>query len=794
MARLAFASKAEVLETLRPVVTASVVPRLERYAVSAWTQGPDAILADIAGKFPGQRLAVRSSAASEDTSTSSRAGEFHSELDVPVEDPARLRQAVEAVVAAMPVPQSGGENQFFVQEFVANVKLSGVLFTRDQDTFAPYLVVNYDDSSTRTDTVTSGASNDLSTAILHRGTPPRDPALSSLVAAADELEQLFGCDRLDIEFAVTQDGVVHILQVRPLADKACSPPAGPDDAALANHLRKARKKLAKLMSAHPHLAGNTTYFGVMPDWNPAEIIGVRPRKLALSLYRELVMDRVWAHQRFNYGYRDVRSVPLMVTFLGVPFIDIRASFNSFVPHSLPDSIADKLVNHYLSQLHNRPELHDKIEFDIVFSCSFLGLSDRLHKLQEQGFSADEIQGIRHALLELTNRIIAPDTGLFDRDMEQISVLEQRYAAVAESDMGTIDKIYWLVEDCKRYGTLPFAGIARSGFVAMQLLRSFVAEGIITRFEFDGFLNSLSTVSKCMTRDIAALHRGELDKAAFLGTYGHLRPGTYDILSPRYDENFTVYFQTNEPGCADRAAIARHSDDTFALPASTMRTLDALLGKNGFQASAAEVLKFIKRAIEGREQAKFVFSRNLSRVLVLVEEMGRRFGFAKEELAYLDIRTILGLYADLDHRDLADILGTDIATNKAYFNLTSNVRLPHLILAPDDVYAFDLPAGQPNYVTMGRVEADIVLEHNFSRGLKGRIVFIQSADPGYDWIFAKGPAGLVTMYGGANSHMAIRCAELGLPAVIGAGEANFTAWAQATRLEIACPEQKVRVVR
>ena len=37
----------------------------------------------------------------------------------------------------------------------------------------------------------------------------------------------------------------------------------------------------------------------------------------------------------------------------------------------------------------------------------------------------------------------------------------------------VQKIYWLVEDCKRYGTLPFAGLARAGFVAKQLLDSFV---------------------------------------------------------------------------------------------------------------------------------------------------------------------------------------------------------------------------------------------------------------------------------------------------------------------------------
>jgi phosphoenolpyruvate-protein kinase (PTS system EI component) len=57
-------------------------------------------------------------------------------------------------------------------------------------------------------------------------------------------------------------------------------------------------------------------------------------------------------------------------------------------------------------------------------------------------------------------------------------------------------------------------------------------------------------------------------------------------------------------------------------------------------------------------------------------------------------------------------------------------------------------------------------------LKNKIVCIISADPGYDYIFSKKIKGLVTMFGGVNSHMAIRCSELGIPAAIGVGERVF----------------------
>ena len=73
---------------------------------------------------------------------------------------------------------------------------------------------------------------------------------------------------------------------------------------------------------------------------------------------------------------------------------------------------------------------------------------------------------------------------------------------------------------------------------------------------------------------------------------------------------------------------------------------------------------------------------------------------------------------------------------------------------------------------------------------GKIVFIQSADPGYDFVFSKNIAGLVTEFGGANSHMAIRCAELGIPAVIGVGESRYCEWSRWSMLEVDCVKRQV----
>jgi glutamine kinase len=79
-------------------------------------------------------------------------------------------------------------------------------------------------------------------------------------------------------------------------------------------------------------------------------------------------------------------------------------------------------------------------------------------------------------------------------------------------------------------------------------------------------------------------------------------------------------------------------------------------------------------------------------------------------------------------------------------------------------------------------------------LSGKIVLLQQADPGYDWLFGENIAGLITQYGGANSHMAIRAAEMGLPAAIGVGEKLYDTLLIATTLELDCLGQTIRIVQ
>ncbi len=785
MGGIRFGTKAETLENLRRSLTFARVKPSETFTHAEWKRDAGGVMARIAQKFPEQILFVRSSAVGEDGVESSHAGEFDSVGGVPSGDEKLLCAAVGSVFASY--GRDNPSDQCFVQEHIQFIKMAGVIFTRSKDTLAPYYVINYDETGSH-DSVTSGAAGNLKTYYRFRGSPNEGLSydLRKIVSAAEEIETLFGNDSLDIEFAITEDDELFILQVRPIVKNGKA--AVCTDERMKDYLTKIHFKLRKLNAPHPGLFGKKALYSIMTDWNPAEMIGVRPRALALSLYKELITDNVWAYQRRSYGYRDMRSFPLLVSFLGCPYIDVRASFNSFVPAELDPALAGKLVDYYLEQLAQSPADHDKVEFNILFSCYYLNVAQKLKRLLNFGFSELEVDRIKFALLSLTNRIVGGEDETFHDDLRRVETLEARYAEVMASELPTIDKIYWLVEDCKRYGTLPFAGLARAGFIAVQFLRSMVELRIISQDEMSRFMNSLNTVAKQLANDTQKFFTGELPKEEFMARYGHLRPGTYDILSKRYDEAPELYFQ-DAP-----AQAAAHEGAAFELLPAQTEKLRKLLVENGIRVDVPEFMRFLAKAIEGREYGKFVFTKNLSTILVLVEKLGNRCGVSREEMSHVSIKTILEMYSKLEHHDVKDVLETDIARNKESNLVAQSIELPQLITSENDIYDFLTTHVEPNYITREEVTNIVVVEEDFPNvELNGRIAFIRSADPGYDWVFSRNIAGLVTMYGGVNSHMAIRCAELKIPAVIGCGEQNFSKWSRAKTLQIDCANRKVVVV-
>ena len=85
----------------------------------------------------------------------------------------------------------------------------------------------------------------------------------------------------------------------------------------------------------------------MADWNPIEMLGDKPSKLASSLYSELITDKIWSLSRQKYGYKKEKPKRLMYMFYGSPYINLRTDLRSFLPEGLDIKIENKLINEYL---------------------------------------------------------------------------------------------------------------------------------------------------------------------------------------------------------------------------------------------------------------------------------------------------------------------------------------------------------------------------------------------------------------------------------------------------------------
>ena len=776
-----FSSKAKTLEALYGVLEHSLVLPVYSFFVKEYEAGPSAILDQVRTRLLSDAVVVRSSAKNEDNQLTSNAGHFLSVLNVEVDSDQKLSKAIEDVISSF---DGDGSDEVFVQPMLLDIAISGVVFTADIDTSSPYYIINYDETGDSS-AVTSGSDGQFKTFIHLKGAliDSQHHEMRRLIEGVKEIEDLFDNDKLDIEFAITEKGDIYIFQVRPIVTVNKEQLGNIE---LKESLNKVHKKIKKLGSPHPNLLGSRTIFGVMPDWNPAEILGLKPKPLALSLYKELITDSIWAFQRSNYGYRNMRSHPLLISFMGIPYVDVRVDFNSFVPNTLKTETARKLVEHYLDKLIEIPSYHDKVEFEIVHSCFYFNLREKLFALEQDGFSSGEVKEIEKSLLDLTNKVVHPVDGLYKQDIVKLEKLDKKYHEVVNSDLALIDKIYWLIEDCKRYGTLPFAGIARASFIATQVLRSIIDLGILSKEEYNNLLNSFTTITTEFKEDLKKYSLNQIDKCVFLKKYGHLRPGTYDILSKRYDEDFDSYFSELEIGEAQT--------NTFELSEDQRVKIKDELINSGLEVTVDELFQFFRETIEGREYSKYLFTRSLSEVLKLIETLGTKANLTREDMSFVDIKTILSLYSTIDHRDLSFVFGAEVEKNKNSFQYTKAVKLPSLILSAEDIYSFFLQDEEPSFVTLKSVKSKVLNEEDFdSEELEGAIICIQSADPGYDYLFSRKIGGLITQFGGANSHMAVRCAELGIPAVIGAGEKNFLHWSSANRIELNAESKSVKVI-
>jgi phosphohistidine swiveling domain-containing protein len=356
------------------------------------------------------------------------------------------------------------------------------------------------------------------------------------------------------------------------------------------------------------------------------------------------------------------------------------------------------------------------------------------------------------------------------------------------------QIHYLLNDCETLGLVPFSVLARYAFIAVALVQSLGQVGLFTDEECEAIFRSIPTIATQMSKDLARLGSGQMTKAEFLQLYGHLRPSSYDITSPSYA--FAPELYLTGQGFSTKGSVEAGPSLLDELFESRQGAIDQLLTKLGFQARTKHLREFVRRAIPGREWAKFEFMKNTNAALELTAAFGEQLGISHEEMSFLPVERILHGVTDSATAAMEAQLEREIGFAMKRWQLTCSIRLPHLVTSSKDVDSFHVEEWSPNFVSRQRVIAPPVILDDMSGtdGLDGKIVLVRAADPGYDWIFGHAIAGLVTQYGGVASHMAIRAAEFGLPAAIGCGELIFERLRHSRLLELDCANKRINPVQ
>ncbi|GAU09380.1 PEP/pyruvate-binding domain-containing protein [Desulfoplanes formicivorans] len=789
-----FSSKAETLKKIKELSKSINIPKFIFFNMKEWREKHEAIIDRISSLFQGELIAIRSSATCEDGAKNSFAGAFTSILNVDSNNRYYLRDAVDTVFKSY--PDQHVDNQVLIQEMVRDVDVSGVILTRCVDDGSPYYVLNYDDETGDTESITGGKGVHKTVLVYRNYTPEYCDSnrVLQMLELAKCIESLCGLIPLDIEFALDKKGVMHLLQVRRVSTAGVWHPD--TEHRVSRTIPHMERFISDLSNRRKTLFGDYTLFGNMSDWNPAELIGVIPSPLAASLFRALISAHAWSESRAQMGYRRIPHTELMVLIGGHAYIDIRASFNSFLPEGIPNKIGEKLVAAWLQRLADNPSLHDKVEFDVLHTVLDFEFEKNFSQRYSEILNNSEKKIYKDLLRTLTNKVLDTSrNGSLNKALAKIEKLSafqspEYLEFQTSSPTALISHIQALLEDCLYYGTIPFSIIARHAFIAETFLRSAISRCALTEKRVAEFKSSFRTIMGDLSRDIQRVCQGQIDVDAFQEQYGHLRPGTFDIMSPCYRDRTDLF-----DNCMYFENKNVHAN--FILSDIEKKYINNLLREIGVTFIDSEsFFEYAKIAIQGREYAKFIFSRNLSAILESIADWGCFYGLGREDLSLLSICDIL----DTCHNSIRGKITTELMYKVDHARIDQSLarvfKLSYLVRGVRDIHVVPIHRSEPNFITQKQIERPIVFLSPTTldgTSINNCIVCIENADPGFDWIFTKGIAGLITKYGGANSHMAIRCAELQLPAAIGCGEELFQRLKQARKIDLNCGSKTIRTI-
>ena len=651
---------------------------------------------------------IRSSFVTEDLEGASNAGAF---LSVKCDE--LSIESIEKVFSSNPRPDF--KDEVFVQPFLSEMKKIGVLATRYPS--APtQAVIEYTEVASSGNEVTSGTGD---TRVFYRfrdlDVPLSfdDPDLENLYQLALRMENQFCHRPLDVEFAVDSVGQLKILQVRPI----------PLPADAESRIPQIKRMLGDIGSFSGNKTDLPQVWSRMTDWNPAEILGNHPSPLAISLYEELLCRSQWSEQRGRLGYSRPSSPALLHTFCGQPYVDVRKSLYSFLPEALDSDLKNRILNAQLDIIQSNPKWHDRVEFDVSLTSSplFPEMSGTLSRIAT-GLSEESKKKWLQELEVIHRNLCVEAAQLYD----SISSMDpfQTDLAGCWSDLQKTAKQFVIASRC--------------GFVAISRLQE---------------LEKKSGLSHLVSRFAGAAAHQSIDDwyRCFRDTHGE----------PPFLRSFSLEWKS--PGQKWEMDPAREKRNDRDIEMN--ETCGEFLSRT--ELISKQELEFCFKGIYLREHIKRTLYQQIHHFFTWVEEM------VPGDLPLdVELLTVEELFQLLKSRARPEVY--QLMHRRRRRDSQRLICMPDYFSRQEDLFLFETSGSRGTFVGDRVVRAAPVYLTGCEKAmdLSGKVVLIERAEPGLDWIFSQNPEALITRFGGPNSHAAIRCFEKSIPALIGVGESCF----------------------
>tara|TARA_B100000941_G_scaffold119708_1_gene84011 strand:- start:1807 stop:4041 length:2235 start_codon:yes stop_codon:yes gene_type:complete len=697
-----------------------------------------------------EEIMIRSNSSNEDLESSSNAGKY---LSIGPISKKRIDDIKESWSQVLNSYEKDSNQTVILQDYVKNAKIVSVLTSFKVGTDSLYRSFSIYNGP-ETDAVTSGKYNQIKNFYIHRSInklPKKYDEYSIYLKVLIKLENLFGNKHLDIEMVLDNNFSPLLLQVRPLMERKVNKDLIFTEKKI---IEQNVKKYSALKETTKDRFGVNQLFSNMSDMNPAEMIGKKPDNVAFGLYKFMFTDSTWNIQRGEFGYRKYKPAKLMELFNNVAYINVNHSLNSFLTPSLQIDSCEKIIQHQLKKLKENPHLHDSIEFNISRSSYVFDTEDEFAVEYKNIISPGEIQKWHQDLikidrfnkstLEKNNKVI----------LKAFSLLDENFQYSKKENIKFI----------RDNMALPFTHHSRLGFVYFAQLNNLLKKDVITEAQKNSLLLSVKSISTKMKSDAYQVKLGKKSLSSFLDIYGHIRAGNYNLTSSNLKNNleFTELLIQN----------SEKQDENISLQKVIFSNIDKYFELNNIPYTAATWVEMFQTAIATRENSKFYYTKGIDGILNEIE---------KQNLSDKKFFQRLGIGFNEE--------------NTINLNL-KNTLMPDLISSSDDFYLYEEMSKNGNYIGQGTVSGKVLLLDNYSNqpyDLDNKIVAIPAADPGWDWIFNYKIKSLITQYGGPNSHMAIRCAEHNIPAILGVGENNFSMISASQSLSIDFSNESFAIV-